>query len=87
MLLLKECLRSPFTLGCMLEAVLERAFRPGHGLAHGSEGSPHPSSPAYGLSSWLPWAASPFCVCLLGEHRLSVGPWEGRTPGFPQAGC
>ena len=34
-----------------------------------------------------PLAASLFCVCLLGEHELSAGPWEGRTPGFPQAGC
>lgn len=28
----------------------------------------------------------PFSMCLLGEHELGVGAWEGGMPGFPQAG-
>lgn len=82
-------MESPFTLGCMLEAVLRGLSGQAMAWLMGVRGPHTPllQRMACVLPLAPPWAASPFCVCLLGEHELSVGPWEGGTPGFPQAGC
>lgn len=83
----QESLGSPFTLGCMLEVAVLRGLS-GQAMAW-LTGVRGPHTPLLQPMACVlpPLAASPFCVCLLWEHELSAGPWEGGTPGFPQAGC
>lgn len=85
----QSALGSPFTLCHVPEAVAWTVlqawlWRYVTTLAHRMKGSPGPTTLTLGHvfspSSWL------FSMRLLGKRELGVGAWEGRTPGFPQAG-